>query len=103
MAAVQPAEVEAALSTHPGVQEVAVVPRADDVLGELGVAVIVATDPTHPPTLDELRAHAADRLSHHKLPEGVLVVDELPLTAMQKVDRRRLTEAAARSRGRLPG
>lgn len=100
---VQPAEVEAVLGTHPGVQEVAVVPRADDVLGDVGVAVIVASDPTAPPTLGDLRAHAADRLSHHKLPEGVLIVDELPLTAMQKIDRRRLTEAAARSRGRLPG
>lgn len=94
---VHPAEVEAVLGTHPGVREVAVVPRSDEVLGEVGVAVIVASDPNAPPTLDDLRAHAAPTLSHHKLPEGLRVVESLPLTAMQKVDRaslRRLADPA---------
>jgi acyl-CoA synthetase (AMP-forming)/AMP-acid ligase II len=86
-----PSEVAGVLASHPGVADVAVVPRADDVLGEVGVAVIVPSDPTAPPALADLRAHAQDRLARHKLPEGVVVVDELPLTAMQKVDRRRLS------------
>jgi acyl-CoA synthetase (AMP-forming)/AMP-acid ligase II len=72
------------------VADLAVIPRPDDVLGEVGVAVVVPADPAEPPTLDELRSHAADRLAHHKLPEGLLLVDEIPLTAMQKVDRRAL-------------
>ena len=45
---------------------------------------------TAPPTLASLRDHAQDSLAHHKLPEDLLIVDEIPLTAMQKVDRRRL-------------
>ena len=36
---VYPMEVEAVLAAHPAVAEVAVVPRADDVMGEIGVAV----------------------------------------------------------------
>ena len=48
-------------------------------------------DRTDPPTLASLRAHAQNSLAHHKLPEDLLLVDEIPLTAMQKVDRRRLS------------
>ncbi|MCU1451922.1 MAG: AMP-dependent synthetase and ligase [Acidimicrobiales bacterium] len=85
-----PVEVEAVLGTHPGVRAVAVVPRADDVMGEIGVAVVVPAHADAPPTLDDLRAHAGSSLSHHKLPEDVVLVAELPLTAMQKLDRRAL-------------
>jgi acyl-CoA synthetase (AMP-forming)/AMP-acid ligase II len=87
---VHPMEVEAALADHPGVAEVAVVPRPDAVMGEIGVAVIVPADPGQPPTLEDLRAHLAPRLARYKLPEALRVVDALPLTAMQKLDRRAL-------------
>jgi acyl-CoA synthetase (AMP-forming)/AMP-acid ligase II len=90
-----PSEVASALGGHPGVADVVVVPRPDDVLGEIGVAVVVPADPGAPPTLDALRAHAGATLSHHKLPEALVLVPELPLTAMQKVDRRTLTRLAA--------
>ncbi|MCU1372101.1 MAG: AMP-dependent synthetase and ligase [Ilumatobacteraceae bacterium] len=86
-----PSEVSGVLASHPGVADVVLIPRADDVLGEIGVAVVVAADPDAPPTLSSLRDHAQDRLAHHKLPEDMVLVDEIPLTAMQKVDRRRLS------------
>ena len=38
---VHPQEVEAVLVEHPNVAAVAVVPRAHDVFGEIGVAVVV--------------------------------------------------------------
>ena len=41
---VYPAEVESVLADHPAVAEVAVVPRPDDVMGEIGVAVVVPAD-----------------------------------------------------------
>lgn len=88
---VYPLEVEAVLATHPQVVEVAVVPRPDPVMGEVGVAVVVPRDPDAPPRLDELRRFAGARLAAFKLPEAVRLVDRLPLTAMQKVDRRALT------------
>ena len=58
-------------------------------MGEIGVAVAVADDarPGDELTLDELREWAADRLASWKLPERLVIVDELPLTAMQKIDR----------------
>lgn len=87
---VYPAEVESVLADHPGVAEVAVVPRPDDVMGELGVAVVVPTDRNRPPTLDDVRAFLEPRLARYKLPEAIRIVDELPLTPMQKIDRRRL-------------
>jgi acyl-CoA synthetase (AMP-forming)/AMP-acid ligase II len=92
---VHPAEVEAVLLEHPAVAQVAVVSRPDPVMGEVGVAVVVPRDPSHPPDLDDLRAFAAPRLAAFKLPEAVLVRTELPLTTMDKLDRRALTEAAA--------
>lgn len=84
---VYPMEVEAVLGRHPGVAEVAVVPRDDDVMGEIGVAMIVPRDPNEPPDLEDLRSFGRRELSAHKLPEAMRVVDELPLTAAHKLDR----------------
>lgn len=95
---VYPLEVEAVLAAHPGVADVAVVPRPDLVMGEIGVAVVVPADPASPPSLDELRAFGRDRLASFKLPEAVRMVDALPLTAMQKVDRRTLADDEATPR-----
>jgi len=84
---VYPQEVENVLSQHPGVAAVAVVPRTDPVMGEVGVAVVVARDPVNPPTLDDLRVFAGDHVARHKLPEDLALVDALPMTHIQKVDR----------------
>lgn len=94
---VHPLEVEAVLADHPAVATVAVVPRPHEVLGEIGVAVVVPADPARPPTLDDLRSFAAQRLAGYKLPEAIRLVDELPLTSMQKVDRRALAERERQS------
>ena len=83
----------AALSTHPDVAAVAVVPRADPVMAEVGVAVVVPRRADAPPTLEALRAHAARSVAAYKLPEDLRVVEALPLTAMEKVDRRALRAA----------
>ncbi len=93
---VYPAEVEAVLADHPLVLDVVVVPRPDDVMGEIGVAVVVPVDPTSPPSVDDLRSFAEGRLARYKLPEAVRVVDEIPLTPMQKVDRTALAAELSR-------
>lgn len=92
---VHPQEVEAVLGDHPAVAEVAVVPRPHDVMGEIGVAVVVASAAAAQPSLAELRRHGSGRLARHKLPEALRIVDALPLTAMHKVDRRRLAAEVA--------
>jgi len=93
---VYPAEVEEALATHAGVARAAVVGAPDDVLGEIGVAVVVAS-PGNVPDLASLRAHCAAQLADYKAPDALVVVDELPLTPMMKVDPVRLGDLAARA------
>ncbi len=87
---VYPVEVEAELSTHPAVGAIAIGSRTDPVMGEIGVAVVVSRDPANPPTLLDLRKHLATSLATYKLPEDIRVVDALPFTAMDKLDRRAL-------------
>jgi acyl-CoA synthetase (AMP-forming)/AMP-acid ligase II len=89
---VHPGEVERALAGHPGVKHAAVVGRSAPVIGEIGVACVVPVDGTTPPTLAELRAHVAGDLADYKAPDELLIVDELPLTAMLKPDRVALSE-----------
>jgi acyl-CoA synthetase (AMP-forming)/AMP-acid ligase II len=88
---VYPAEVEAVLGGHPGVAEVAVVAVADPVLGEIGVAVVVPRPGGPVPDLGELRTLCSSRLADYKAPDRLVVVAQLPLTAMAKVDKRALT------------
>ncbi|MEY2447431.1 MAG: hypothetical protein QOH79_907 [Acidimicrobiaceae bacterium] len=93
---VYPMEVEGVLAAHPAIADVAVAPRDDDVMGEVGVAVVVPREGSAAPSVDELRTFAEDRLARYKLPEDMLVVDALPLTAMEKLDRRALAEMVKR-------
>jgi acyl-CoA synthetase (AMP-forming)/AMP-acid ligase II len=89
---VYPAEVEAELGCHPAVSACAVVARPDPTMGEIGVAVIAVNEPAHAPSLADLRAFLDRRVARWKLPEDLLVVDELPLNSTHKPDRRLLTE-----------
>lgn len=84
---VYPGEVEAVLRDHPDLADVAVTPRPDDVMGEVGVAVVVVREGRPAPGIEALRAFAAERLARWKLPDSVLEVPALPLTSMHKVDR----------------
>jgi acyl-CoA synthetase (AMP-forming)/AMP-acid ligase II len=92
---VYPVEVEGVLSAHPDVAAVAIVPRPDPVMGEVGVACVVPRDTTRPPALQALREHARAQLAAYKLPEALLVVESLPLTAGEKVDRKALAGLVA--------
>ena len=71
------------------------VPRPDNVMGEIGVAAVVPRDADRPPSLADLRAFAAPHIAAYKLPEAIQVVDALPLTVGEKVDRRALVEQIA--------
>jgi acyl-CoA synthetase (AMP-forming)/AMP-acid ligase II len=94
---IYPLEVENALTAHPGVSAAAVVSAPAPVIGEIGIAFVVAA-PGAAPGEEELRAWCAGRLADYKAPDRVEFVSELPLTAMMKVDKRALRESAGRSR-----
>jgi acyl-CoA synthetase (AMP-forming)/AMP-acid ligase II len=92
---VYPMEIEAVLADHPDVAAVAVVSRTDPVMGEVGVAVVVPRADAPTPELTGLRAFAGERLARYKLPEDMVVLSALPLTAAEKVDRRALERLIA--------
>ncbi|MGC9475350.1 amino acid adenylation domain-containing protein [Streptomyces sp. WG4] len=87
-------EVESALEDDPAVLH-AVATVLDTPVRHLAAAV---SAPGGAPDPDEVRLRAAERLPAHMLPERVLVLRDLPLTANGKLDRaavrQALTEAA---------
>lgn len=84
---VWPAPVEAVLSGHPLVAEVAVTGRPDPTWGQRVVALVVPVDPASPPTLDELRGWTKERLAAYAAPRELLLVEQLPRTALGKLRR----------------
>jgi acyl-CoA synthetase (AMP-forming)/AMP-acid ligase II len=92
---VHPMEVEGVLADHPDVAAVAIVSRSDPVMGEVGVAVVVPRLGGTTPELSQLRDFASDRLARYKLPDDLVVLSALPLTAGEKVDRRALERLIA--------
>jgi len=92
---VYPTEVEDTLVTHSSVSRVAVLGAPDPVLGEVGVAFVVPTSHGNAPTLVELRAHCQKFLADYKAPDAMVILEQLPLTPMMKVDKRSLGDVAA--------
>ena len=82
-------EVETVLRAHPSVADVAIVAKPDDMLGERIVAFVVCAG-TDAPTVEGLRSFAADDLADYKLPDAIVIVDDLPRTASGKVEKFRL-------------
>lgn len=90
---VHPAEVEAALTADPAVRQACVFSIPDPLWGELVCAAIVANGPT----LDvaELDRRVGGSLASFRRPRRYALLEELPETAVGKVDRRATRELAA--------
>jgi len=88
---VYPSEVEAVLSTHEKVKDVAVVGLADPTWGERVHAVIVASDGAVP-TETEIIEWCRSRIAGYKRPRSVCFIrdDEMPRTATGKIQHRLL-------------
>jgi bile acid-coenzyme A ligase len=85
-----PAEVEAALSEHPGVADVVVIGLPDPEWGHRVHAIIEPEDPTAPGSEEEIRAYAKERLAGYKVPKTVEFVAAIPRSAATKVNRAQL-------------
>lgn len=83
-------EIEAVLARHPSVASCVVEARADFPGEKRLVAYFVAATPGDGATPQQLRAHLAASLPHFMVPTRYVCLDELPLTANGKVDRRAL-------------
>ncbi|MEZ4523288.1 MAG: AMP-binding protein [Thermomicrobiales bacterium] len=81
---VYPAEVEAALSEHPGIADVAVIGLPDD---EWGKRVHGVIQPGGDLTVEELDAHCRERLSSYKVPKTWEFVEALPRDEAGKLRR----------------
>ncbi|MET7456743.1 amino acid adenylation domain-containing protein [Streptomyces sp. NPDC005574] len=84
---IEPGEVAAVLSGHPGVSQAAVSVR-DDVL----IAYVVPSDRDVALAVT-LKDFAAQHLPEHMVPSSVVLLDALPLTANGKLDRKALPAA----------
>jgi len=88
-----PAEVESALIDHPKVADVVVIGLRDAEWGRRVHALIAPADAGDPPTLQEIRDFAKQRLAAYKAPHSIEIVDEIPRSEATKVNRGRLVEA----------
>ena len=90
---VWPAEVEAMLYAHPGIQEACIIGTRDGYRGETVKAVIVLKkEATEKVTAKEITEWARGRMAAFKVPRVVQFVSELPKTATGKILWRTLQE-----------
>jgi fatty-acyl-CoA synthase len=84
---VYPAEIEAALVSHPRVADAAVIPIADETWGEVAVAFVVGDAGA-----EELNAYLGERIARFKLPKRYIFIDTLPRTPYGKVEKLKLAQ-----------
>ena len=94
---VWPAEVEALLYGHPGVQEACVIAAQDAYRGETVKAVVVRRAGHEALTGSQLEAWARERMAAYKVPRIVEFVTALPKSGTGKILWRQLQEASAPS------
>jgi cyclohexanecarboxylate-CoA ligase len=86
-----PADVEALLDSHPKIQQSAIVPMPDPVLGEKACAFVTLRPGSAEPTLAEVVEFLLGKeIAKNKLPERLVVIAEMPLTPTGKVMRAKL-------------
>jgi acyl-CoA synthetase (AMP-forming)/AMP-acid ligase II len=82
---VYPAEVEKVLADHPGLRAAAVIGIDNAQWGEVGRAYVERKSADV--TVDDVLAHARDRLARYKVPKEVVFVDALPRNPSGKVQK----------------
>jgi acyl-CoA synthetase (AMP-forming)/AMP-acid ligase II len=94
---ISPAEVEQALvACHPAVEEAAAVGVPDAVLGQRVFGFVKLVAGINETVCSEILRNVATRLASYKVPERLAVIDEMPRTALSKVDRNLLQAMARR-------
>jgi acyl-CoA synthetase (AMP-forming)/AMP-acid ligase II len=88
---VYPAEVENALSGHPGIADVAVIGVPDEKWGETVKAIVVRRSGADPSPGD-IMEYARQRLARYKCPTSVDFMDVLPRNPSGKLLKRQLRE-----------
>ncbi|MFC6784667.1 AMP-binding protein [Halobaculum halobium] len=84
-----PAEVEDALTDHPGIREAVVIGVPDETWGTVGKAVLVGDESLTRSDLDEF---LDDRLARFKHPKHLAFVEDVPYSGPSKIDREAVRE-----------
>ncbi|MEV0558603.1 amino acid adenylation domain-containing protein, partial [Streptomyces sp. NPDC050597] len=87
---IEPGEVEAALTAHPGVRQAAVIAR--DSGSAVGIRLLAYVVPAGTVDVAALRVFAAARLPEFMVPSAFVVLDQLPLAPNGKLDHKALPE-----------
>ena len=94
---ISPAEVEQALvACHPAVEEAAAVGLPDAVLGQRVFGFVKLAAGIKDTVCAEILRNVATRLASYKVPDRLEVIDEVPRTALSKVDRNLLQDMACK-------
>lgn len=88
---IYPAEIEAVLLSHPGVQDAGVTGIEDAKWGQVPIAFIVKRKGANPSEAD-LQQFCLERLAKYKVPRAVYFVEKLPRNAAKKLLRRTLRD-----------
>ncbi|MGW0934575.1 non-ribosomal peptide synthase/polyketide synthase [Streptomyces sp. NPDC002666] len=83
---VEPGEIEAELTAHPGVSQVAVLAH-EDRPGESRIVAYVVPSAERPVTTPALAAYLRDRVPDYLVPSAFVLLEVLPLTPNGKLDR----------------
>jgi len=87
---IYPAEVEKALSSHPKIEDIAVIGIPDEKWGEVGHAIVVLRDPEDQLTRKELEEFCEGRLARFKIPAKMTFVQKIPRTLTGKILKKEL-------------
>ncbi len=96
---IYPREIEEFLYAHPDIEDVQVVGVPDARYGEELCAWVRLRAGAEGLDADGVRAFAAGRLAHYKIPRYVLVVEEFPMTVTGKIRKVEMREESARLLG----
>ena len=88
---VVPEEVSLLLRRHPEIEAAEVFGIPDQRLGEVPAAVI-RLQPGARLSVSEVHAYCRDRIAGFKIPRHIRFVDQMPISASHKVDRRKLRQ-----------
>ena len=94
---IYPAEVERVLTEHPEVVECGVIGRADPRWDEVPIAYVIRRSDSRVGA-EELTAHVKLQLARFKVPREIIFVEELPRTALGKVQHFMLKQLDMQSR-----
>jgi len=89
---VYPAEIEAVLTSHPGVRDAAVIGLKDEDLGRRVHAIIEPMSLDDPPEIRELDLLCRDHLSRYKTPRSYEFLEQLPRNQAGKIRRSSLRD-----------